>query len=110
MLTLHARIFVSLAALAIYAASLLALHLLPTGFSPLRDLVSLYAASRWGALYALALIAAGVCALGMAGAFGLMRAAAGDRAGRAGRAGPGAVSGGGGGVAAMNGRRTVAGA
>lgn len=36
--------------------------------------MSLYAAGRYRALYALALVAAGVCALGMAGAFILIRA------------------------------------
>jgi hypothetical protein len=70
MLTVHALALLGLAALAIYAVILLALHLLPTGYSPLRDPVSLYADSRWGALYALALVAAGVSALSMA-AFGL---------------------------------------
>lgn len=49
-------------------------HRIQPGFSPLRDPVSLYAAGRYRALYALALVAAGVCALGMAGAFILIRA------------------------------------
>ena len=69
--TAHTLIVLSLVALAVYAAILLALHLLPTGYSPLRDPVSLYADSRWGALYALALVAAGASALGMAAAFWL---------------------------------------
>ena len=72
--TAHALIAPSLAALAIYATSLVALHLLPTGYSPLRDPVSLYADGRYGPLYALAQVAAGVCALGMAGALVVMRA------------------------------------
>ena len=72
--TAHTLIVLSLVALAIYAASLVTLHLLPTGYSPLRDPVSLYADGRWGALYALAQVAAGVCALGMVAAFVLMGA------------------------------------
>ncbi len=74
MLSGHALVILSSAALAVYTVCLLALHLLPTGYSPLRDPVSLYADSRWGPLYALAQLAAGVCALGMAGAFVVFRA------------------------------------
>ncbi len=70
----HAPVILSLAALAVYSICLVALHLLPTGYSPLRDPVSLYADGRYGALYALAQVAAGVCALGMAGALVEMRA------------------------------------
>ncbi|HEX9038319.1 MAG TPA: DUF998 domain-containing protein [Ktedonobacterales bacterium] len=75
MLVAHTLIAVSLAALALYAALLVALHLPPTGLNPLRDPVSLYAAGRWGWLYALAQGAAGLCALGMAWALILLGAA-----------------------------------
>jgi hypothetical protein len=70
MLTAHMLIVASLIALAIYTALMVALHLLPTGFNPARDPVSLYAAGLFGWLYApLAQLAAGLCALGMAAAF-----------------------------------------
>ena len=50
MLTPHALVLVGLLALTTRVVSLLALHLLPTGCNPLRDPVSRYALSRYGAL------------------------------------------------------------
>jgi hypothetical protein len=81
MLTAHTLTVASLIILAIYMALMLALHLLPTGFNPARNPVSLYAAGPFGWLYApLAQLAAGLCALGMAAAFiSLGRAFAGIR-------------------------------
>jgi hypothetical protein len=68
--TAYTLVVASLVALAIYTALMVALHLLPTGFNPRRDPVSLYAAGPFGWLNApLAQLAAGLCALGMAAAF-----------------------------------------
>lgn len=75
MLTPHTLIVASLVALALYTVMMVALHLLPTGFNPARNPVSLYAAGPFGWLHApLAQFAAGLCALGMAAAFIWLRA------------------------------------
>jgi hypothetical protein len=52
-------------------ASLIALHLLPTGFHPLRDPVSNYALSRYGFLYRLQAFSSGICGACLMVAFGV---------------------------------------
>lgn len=74
MLNAHRLILVALAALAIRVLSLIALHLLPTGCSPVRDPVSRYALSRYGALDGVQKFMGGLCTLGLAGALALLRA------------------------------------
>jgi hypothetical protein len=54
--------------------ALVALHLLPTGCNPVRDPVSRYALSRYGALDGAQKFAGGVCTLSLAGALALLRA------------------------------------
>jgi hypothetical protein len=61
-----AFVLVALLALAVRLGSLLALHLLPTGMSPMRDPVSRYALSRFGALDGVQKFAGGVCSLSLA--------------------------------------------
>ncbi len=67
-------VLVGLLTLTTRVLSLLALHLLPTGCNPLRDPVSRYALSRYGALDGVQKFAGGVCALSLAGALALWRA------------------------------------
>ncbi len=55
---------VALVAIAVTALSLIALHLLPTGLSPLRDPVSRYGITRFRAGYASAALSAGVAGIG----------------------------------------------
>src|SRR5579864_6334082 len=68
MLSPHTLVLLALLALATNSLGLLALHLLPTGFHPLHDAVSLYAAGRYSILHYVQTVASAVCALGLAGA------------------------------------------
>ena len=70
----HLLIIGGILALAVCSLCLLALHLLPTDFHPIRDAVSAYIASRYGDLYLIQAFACGVCALCLIAALALLHA------------------------------------
>lgn len=59
-------VYVSLLALSVRVLSLIALHLLPTGRDPIRDAVSSYAISRYGALDGVQKFTGGLCTVSLA--------------------------------------------
>ncbi|WP_022901418.1 DUF998 domain-containing protein [Humibacter albus] len=67
---LTAAAAVALVGALVTLVSLVVLHVLPTGLSPLRDPVSQYGITRYRAGYRVAAVAAGVAGLGMAALLG----------------------------------------
>jgi hypothetical protein len=57
----------TLVGVTVAVAALVALHIVPSGLSPLRDPVSAYGISRWRALYGVQTVATAVAALALAG-------------------------------------------
>lgn len=58
----------ALVGVAVAVIAVIALHIVPSGLSPLRDPVSAYGISRWSALYRVQTVATAVAALAVAGA------------------------------------------
>ncbi|MFK0402855.1 DUF998 domain-containing protein [Microbacterium sp. NPDC090225] len=58
----------TLLGVAVAVVALIALHIVPSGLSPLRDPVSAYGISRWRALYRTQTLATAVAAVALAGA------------------------------------------